>query len=108
MRTLKFIVEGQILKQDPKCNFANLVPGSENYLQIEVSFCREWSDRVKVAGFYSVMGEEFPPQRLSDKNTCMIPAEACQKRNFKIEIVGMKADGSKIRTNKVTICQDGG
>ena len=38
MRTLKFIVEGQIIKQDPSCDFTNLVPGTEGYLRAEFSF----------------------------------------------------------------------
>lgn len=108
MRTLKFIVEGQILKQDPRCDFANLVPGSENYLQVEVSFCKEWAGCAKVAGFYSLMGQEYPPQVLKENNTCMIPAEATSKKDFKIQIIGRKPDGLKIKTNKVVISQNGG
>lgn len=28
MRTLKFIVEGQAIKQDPNCDFSGLIPGT--------------------------------------------------------------------------------
>lgn len=28
MRTLSFIVEGQIIKQNPECDFSNLIPGT--------------------------------------------------------------------------------
>ena len=41
MRTLKFIVNGQIIKQDPKCDFSNLIPASEGYLVAEFSFSKE-------------------------------------------------------------------
>ena len=44
MRTLKFIVEGQIIKQDPNCDFSNLVPGTEGYLRAEFSFSRSGKD----------------------------------------------------------------
>ena len=38
MRTLKFIVDGQILRQDPTCDFSNIVPGTEGYLIAEFAF----------------------------------------------------------------------
>lgn len=28
MRTLSFIVDGQIIKQNPECDFGNLIPGT--------------------------------------------------------------------------------
>ena len=106
MRTLKFIVEDQIMKPDPNCDFNNLVPGTEGYLQAEFSFSPEWDGYVKVAGFYSALGIEYPPQQLKD-NRCMIPAEALEKRIFKVQIIGGK-NKSKLRTNKVEVRQNGG
>lgn len=38
MRTLKFIVDEQIIRQDPNCDFSNLVPGSKGYLQAYFHF----------------------------------------------------------------------
>lgn len=107
MRTLKFIVNGQIIEKDPKCDFSNLVPGSEGYLRAEFSFSSEWKDCRKAAAFYSVMGKEFQPQMLENGTWCMIPAEACAKRDFKIRVIGMKPD-YKISTNKITVSQNGG
>lgn len=107
MRTLKFIVDKQIIKQDPKCDFSGLIPGTEGYLQAEFSFSSEWKDCVKVAGFFSPMGKEYPPQILEDGKTCMIPPEALKGRVFKVQVKGKK-DDLKLTTNKVAVCQNGG
>lgn len=107
MRTLKFIVEDQIIKQDPNCDFSGLVPGTEGYLKAEFSFSSEWVGFAKVIGFFSVMGTEYEPQKLSDDSSCMIPAEALARHKFKIQVMGRRRDGVKIKTNKVTVCQEG-
>lgn len=107
MRTLKFIIDDQIIKQDPNCDFSNLVPGTDGYLKAEFSFSREWSGYFKVAGFYSPMGKEYPARVLEDGHSCMIPAEACAKRTFYVKILG-KRDGDKLVTNKVAVSQNGG
>lgn len=107
MRTLKFIVDDQIIKQDPSCDFSGLVPGTERYLQAEFSFSSEWNGFTKVAAFYSVLGKEYPPQVLIDGKSCIIPAEALERRVFKIRVIGKKGE-SKIQTNKVEVRQKGG
>lgn len=107
MRTLKFIVDNQILKQDPKCDFSNLVPGTEEYIQAEFSFSSEWDGYVKAVGFWSLFGKEYPAKVLSSSRTCMIPAEALKRRSFKIQVVGKKKE-EKLVTNKIQINQNGG
>ena len=107
MRTLKFIVDDQIIRQDPSCDFSGLVPGTQDYLQARFTFSSEWKGCVKVAAFYSMLGREYPLQILEDGATCMIPAEALKKRIFKIQVVGKKGE-FKILTNKVTVDQNGG
>lgn len=110
MRTLRFIVNDQIIAQDPKCDFSGLIPGTEGYLQAEFAFSPEWNGCAKVAAFFSPMGKEYPPQILKDGKTCMIPSEALKKQVFKIQVLGRK-DGvksKKLITNKVTVSQNGG
>lgn len=107
MRTLKFIVDGQIVKLDPNCDFSNLVPGTSEYLKAEFSFSPEWDGRVKVAAFWSVLGKEYPPQLLKDGRECIIPEEALKRRKFKVQVIGKK-DGSKLTTNRVEVNQNGG
>lgn len=108
MRTLKFIIEKQIIKPDPNCDFEGLVPGSAGYLQAEFTFSPEWNGSVKVAGFSSpITGKEYPPQILADGKTCIIPAEALVKRKFKIWVIGKK-DNENLTTNKLEVEQNGG
>ena len=107
MRTLKFIVDGQIIKQDPNCDFSGLVPGSERYLRAEFSFSNAWRGCAKAAEFYSYMGKEYEPQLIKD-DACIIPAEALKRQIFKIRLVGRNQSGIKLRTNKVSVHQNGG
>ena len=107
MRTLKFIVDKQIIRQDPTCDFSGLIPGTAGYLQAEFSFSSEWKDYTKVAAFYSTLGKEYEPRVLTDGKTCIIPAEALVRKSFRVRIVGKKEE-SKLTTNKITVCQKGG
>lgn len=104
MRTLEFIVTGQILRPDPNCDFSGLVPGSSDYLKAVFTFSKEWEDTLKVVGFYSRMGKEFTPQILKDGKSCVIPAEALKGRIFKIQILGKNG----LVTNKLEVDQKGG
>ena len=107
MRTLKFIVENQIIRQDPKCDFSGLVPGTKGYIQAEFEFSPEWDDCAKIASFYSIMGRELPYQVLKDGRTCMIPSEALERQSFKLKVLGTNGD-KIITTNKVMVSQNGG
>lgn len=107
MRVLRFIVDGQIVSQDPTCDFSDLVPGSIGYLQAEFVFSSEWKGCVKAASFYSASGRECGAEILKDGKTCVIPAAALAKRMFKVQVTG-KREGLKITTNKVAVSQNGG
>ena len=107
MRVLRFIVDGQIVKQDPACDFSNLVPGTEGYLRAEFSFSPEWAGFAKAAAFWSAMGKEYPARLLEDGKSCVIPVEALLRQVFKVGVVGRSGDKT-IRTNKVTVRQNGG
>ena len=107
MRTLRFIVKGQSITQDPKCDFSGLVPGTEGYIQAEFSFSKEWDGCVKVAAFFSNLGREYEPQVLTKRSTCTIPTEALKRRVFKIQIIGQKGE-LRLCTNKVIVEQKGG
>lgn len=107
MRTLKFLVNGQTITQDPTCNFNGLEPGSEGYLKADFTFDKDWANTVKVVGFFSNMGKEYEPRLLKDGKTCIIPNEALKNRIFKIQVIGKQGD-RKIITNKLAINQKGG
>lgn len=106
MRVLKFIVDGQTIKQDPDCDFSGLVPGSDGYLQAEFAFSSEWDGRSVVAAFYSPLGVEYAPQ-VVDCGRCSIPKEALARRSFKIKLLGKSKNGT-IKTNRVVVHQNGG
>lgn len=107
MRTLKFIVDGQTIKQDPDCDFSGLIPGSKGFVKATFTFSQEWTNATKVAAFFSLLGREYEPQVLSATNYCIVPTEALAKKNFKIQMIGKK-DNYVIRTNKVLVTQKGG
>ena len=109
MRTLKFIVQNQIIEKDLDCDFNDLVPGTEGYLQAAFSFSPEWNDCVKVAAFYSQMGTEYEPQILRDGKTSMIPSEALKRRIFKVQVLGRDfVNSRRLITNRLEVCQNGG
>lgn len=107
MRTLKFIVDRQIIKKDPSCDFSGLIMGTKGYLRAQFSFSNEWNNCAKVVGFYSNSGVEYKPQVLDSEGCCMIPDEALKKQSFNIKLFG-KRDGYFITTNKISVVQDGG
>lgn len=106
MRTLRFIVDKQIIKQDPNCDFDNIVPGSVGYLRAEFSFSKEWDGTAKVAAFIR-NGNECPPQILEDGKSCTIPAKALTNRKFTIKVFGKNKD-FMIATNEIEVIQNGG
>lgn len=107
MRILKFIVDNQIIRPDPKCDFSGLVPGTKGYLQAEFSFSPEWRGCTKVAAFWSAMGREYPPQILEDGKTCIIPEEALKRRTFRVQVIGKNSE-VQLTTNKAVVNQNGG
>ena len=106
MRILSFIVNCKDVTQDPECDFSGLFPGREKTVMAKFTFSPEWNNSVKVAAFWSVIGAEYPPQLITEDETCMIPIEALQRPVFKIQVLG-KTKNNKLETNKLTIYQSG-
>lgn len=107
MRTLRFIVDGETIKQDPSCDFSGLFPGRNPDVRAEFSFSSEWRNKAKVVAFWSMLGVEYEPQELQDDDSCNIPAEALNRASFKIQVLGKKGV-TKLTTNKLPIRQTGG
>lgn len=105
MRTLRFIVDGNTIKQDPTCDFNNLFPGKNPNIRAEFLFSPEWNNKVKVAAFWSMLDNEYEPKEIVDSG-CDIPAEVLNKAAFKIQVLGKKGT-KRIDTNKLTIRQGG-
>ena len=107
MRTLKFIVDGENLKQDPSCDFSGLFPCKNPQVRAEFVFSHEWKTRAKVVAFWSMVNKEYPPRTLNSDNVCEIPEEALSRPAFKIQILGRQR-GRKYETNTITVYQKGG
>ena len=103
MRTLKFIVEGQSIKQDPSCDFTGIVPGTKGYLKAEFSFSNEWKG-CKKAAVFELLRNEYPAPLIG--NSCEIPAEALTWKTFSVRVVG-DMDGYRITTNRLEVKQNG-
>lgn len=107
MRILKFIVENDTLKQDPSCNFDGLFPAPNQEIRAEFDFSTDWTNTPKVAAFYSMLGKEYPPQIIDEKNRCMIPPEALMLPAFNIQVLA-NIRGKIVTTNTLTVYQKGG
>ena len=106
MRTLRFIVDGQTVKQDLTCDFSGLFLNKDSGVCAEFIFSSEWNDKIKVAAFWSMLDREYEPQAL-DNNTCIIPVEAFSKASFKIQVLGVGGH-ERFTTNKLVVLQTGG
>lgn len=107
MRTLRFLVTNDTISEDPTCDFTGLFPAPNQAIRAEFVFSPEWTDRIKVAAFYSVLNTEYPPQIINDENHCMIPPEALNSPAFRIQVLGSYY-GLAFETNKLTVYQKGG
>ena len=107
MRTLRFIVDGQTVKQDPTCDFSGLFLNKDSGVCAEFIFSSEWNDKIKVAAFWSILDKEYEPQALDNKNACIIPVEAFSKASFKIQVLGIGGH-ERFTTNKLVVLQTGG
>ena len=106
MKTLRFLVTEQTIAKDPSCDFSGLFPGLHEQVKVEFDFSADWANHVKVAGFWSTLGTEFPP-KLLENDSCMIPAEALTRPSFKMRVYGKKR-GIARKTDLITIYQRGG
>lgn len=105
MRTLKFIVDKQLILKDPDCDFSGLIPGTDEWLKAEFSFSAEWDGFAKTILFWSPLGIPYPERALYDDGVCLIPEEATKMRIFKISVKGTKGEAT-LTTNKIAIIQD--
>jgi hypothetical protein len=103
LRTLEFIVDGQHIRKDPKCDFSKLVAGSKNYLRAHFTFSDDWKDCAKAASFWR--GAEEHGVLLGEDDGCIIPAEALVGMTFAVTVLGQKGQ-LEIPTNRVIVRQE--
>lgn len=106
MRQLEFTANRQLLSKKAGCDFSNIVPGSSGLLEAKFEFtpAEDWDKCLKAASFW--VGDKEYGARLDENNTCIIPAEALTEDKFKVSVLGLRADGYRITTNKVTVRQE--
>lgn len=106
IRTLRFIIDDNVVIKDPDCDFSGMFPGKEDSVRLEFSFSNDWDNTVKVVGFYSLMGKEYEPQVLVD-DACMIPAEVLERTAFMFRVYG-KRGKYRLKSDERVIRQSGG
>ena len=102
MRTLKFLVNGQLIRYDPECDFSGIVSGTEGYLQAEFNFSEDWDDCIKIARFWRG-NEEHAVFIENDK--CDIPSEVLNNKTFRVSVIGKK-EKFLITTNAALVRQE--
>jgi hypothetical protein len=109
MRMLEFDVSRQKITKTRGCDFKHIVAGSRGYLKAKFNFSDEggaWNGCVKAASFW--LNDEEYAVILDESNSCYIPDEVLDGRNFFVSVTGLtKNDDSNymIKTNKIKITQ---
>ena len=102
MRTLSFIVDGQTIKKDPKCDFEHIVSGTKGYLKAHFTFSSEWESCVKVARFFRGSKEVAV---VLENDECFIPDYALVGTTFRVGAIGAY-DNYRITTGTIAIRQE--
>lgn len=101
MRVLKFHVRGTQIEKDSNCDFDNIVRGSNNWLQLEFDFDKEWNRTSRVISLKNLDGEE---KNIILQNKVVLPEEVTKGSIFSFVLYGKDGD-KKIQTNRMIINQ---
>lgn len=104
MRILDFIVSGQKIERDPKCDFSNIASGSRGYLRARFRFSADWKG-CKCAAIFSCRGHDIIVPL--ENSICDIPDAALIGSTVGVKIVGQNGK-AVIPTNKVCFEQSKG
>lgn len=97
MRVIKYNVEGQLIS--PTNSTKGIYAGSENYLELEFTFNKDWNDCVKAIVFVL---DGYEHSILLNGNKCLIPNAACNQRFIRFYLVG-KNNEYRIQTRQTRI-----
>ena len=101
MRVLKFHVKGTNVEKDSSCDFDNIVRGSNNWLQLEFVFDKEWNRTSRVISLKNLDGNE---RNIILQNKVVLPEEVTKDSIFSFVLYG-KCGDRKIQTNRMIINQ---
>lgn len=104
MRILEFEIDKQVLKKKNDCDFTGIIHGTRKYLNAKFNFSKEWIDCTKVVSFWND-NKEYAV--VLENDICVIPHEVLSDRRFGISIIGVREDGYRITTTKISILQEG-
>ena len=95
MRVLDFLITGQRIACDPRCDFTGIATGTRGYLQARFRFSSDWTKCKRVAVF-RCRGKEHPVAVIN--GVCTIPEEALLGSRVEVHVVGQR-DDYRIVTN---------
>lgn len=104
MRTLKFDVDGQLIRKDENCDFTGIVSNTKGYYEAGFSFSREWKDLNKVAIFRTRTTKKYCP--LFDSK-CEIPDEITESITYWVSVYG-EGNGIVLTTTEIPVVQKKG
>lgn len=107
MRTLEFILDKQILRKDPKCDYRNLILGTKGYLSFHFSFSKDWDGCNKAIQFLDKNDHEIDAFLLDDSDSITIPDEIAALQAISFRVHGVK-NGYLIISSVITVYQKEG
>lgn len=104
MKSLRFIVKGQMIKKDPDSPFYQMVAGSSNYYIAKFSMDAAWTGFACLAHFEADGDEEYVPIKYGK---AIFPENILKYKSFTVQVIGRKNDTILV-TNKNKVIQIGG
>lgn len=104
MRTLRFTVNKQRLRKDPKCDFGSIVAGSVGYLEAEFSTTSDWTNCTMIA-YFTGMDEETEEYMPVVNGKCEIPSNVLKGKAFSVQLIGNIGDDYKLVSTREIIMQ---
>ncbi len=101
MRNLRFKISGQQLEKDSGCDFIGIAKGTDEWLNIVMSFDATWAGMSKVICMRDSDGNET---NKIVNGSVTVPNSVTGGDFFSIQIFGKK-DGKLVSTNKLFIDQ---
>ena len=106
MRTLRFTVNKQRLRKDPKCDFGSIVAGSVGYLEAEFETSTEWANCMLIAHFTDMEDENRAEEYMPVVNgKCEIPSNVLIGKAFSVQLIGNIGTDYKLVSTREIIMQ---
>lgn len=104
METLRFLVNGQMIKKDSGCPFNKMVAGSSNYYIAEFDMDETWNGYSCVVRFNVDGHFTYEPIK---SGKVIIPEEVLKHKKFAVSVIG-KNGATILNTNETKLIQIGG